>query len=345
MAWVLASKELNGIIYLARLPKASSGNVPGVPDGFPTNWFAVGPGLRPSVQNYGGTQYILTFDYLSHLFTRVIDIATWPPTTVNPVLVSGGPNPPNPFQYTIELAQDALILKTASTEASGLVESFYNPPQLQFPLLFLNPVTDTYSITIQLAVGWVPQVSPSVQPFYQLWYRAIGTTPWLLLQDWVPAGVSPTYAFNYLFSHVGSLRYQFSLIWGSQFNFTDQWNPANHEGGIVGFTYLTIDSNVLHPSFQAIINEMLTLDISSTEAYGIFGSRQLFLTQSVQDSFPISRSLIGAGDEAYGFFGERQLFVYTQASDQLTYPFMGGVTPGVNNFSAGSEAAPAYIGA
>jgi len=131
--WSISCKELNGIVYLSRLPQTIPGNppTPGVPDttGGPGGpWYAVGPGLRPSVQAYwltGGTQqYVLMFDYLSHLFTRVLDTNTWPPTQVNPVLVSGGPNPPNPFTYTIELAQDALSLNVASQEASGLVESF-----------------------------------------------------------------------------------------------------------------------------------------------------------------------------------------------------------------------------
>src|SRR5271157_2014653 len=160
--YILACKELGGIIYLARLPQTIDANTPGIPDttsGGP--WFAVGPGLRPSIQAYyltGSTQqYILTFDYLSHMFTRVIDTATWPPTQVNPVQVSGGPNPPSLFEYTIELAQDALSLNTVSSLASvptgGTVFSFYNPPELQFPLLFLNPITDTYSVTIQLAPG------------------------------------------------------------------------------------------------------------------------------------------------------------------------------------------------
>src|SRR5271170_3826811 len=113
--WIIACKELAGIIYLSRLPQTVDANTPGVPDtsdGGP--WFPVGPGLRPSVQEYDGTSFILQFDYLSHLFTRVIDTGTWPPTQVNPVQTSGGPNPPNPFEYNIQLATDALTLKTES---------------------------------------------------------------------------------------------------------------------------------------------------------------------------------------------------------------------------------------
>jgi hypothetical protein len=342
-SYILACKQLNGLIYINRLGQAINDTTPGIPD----IWYSVGPGLRPSIQLYFGTQYILTFEYLSHLFCRVIDTAVWPPTSVNPVAVSGGPNPPTAYTYQIELAADSLALQTKSTTAFGLVQSFYNPVQLQQPLLFLNPITDTYSVTIQTLPGWAPQISPGLTAYYQIYRRTFTPTigPWMLIQNWT---VGPV---DFTDTNVGSLQFQYTVIWGTQFNFTDQWNPNNHEGGIVGETYITVNSATQHASYQATINEELTLNLASTEAYGIFGSRQLFLSLSSRDygsppsdEIQLSKSLIGTGDEAYGFFGGRQLFLYTQASDQLTYPFTGGIVPGPNNFSAESEAAPAYIG-
>src|SRR5271170_6582699 len=121
--WIIACKELNGVIYLSRLPQTIDAQTPGVPDttsGGP--WFSVGPGLRPSVQEYTGTQFILTFDYLSHMFTRVIDTATWPPTVVNPVAT-----PPYPGTWSIELPQDALLLRIGSILSFGPVNAFLNP--------------------------------------------------------------------------------------------------------------------------------------------------------------------------------------------------------------------------
>lgn len=102
--YLCASKEINGGIYITRLsipsiPSLSGqpqpGLAPGTDDGI---WYFVGPGSRPSVQHYNGTtQFILTFDFLSHLTARVIDISTWPPTIINPIQqgASGGPNTTN----------------------------------------------------------------------------------------------------------------------------------------------------------------------------------------------------------------------------------------------------------
>ena len=51
--YIIACKELNGIIYLARLPQTVDAQTPGVPDtGSGGPWFAVGPGIasiRPRV--------------------------------------------------------------------------------------------------------------------------------------------------------------------------------------------------------------------------------------------------------------------------------------------------------
>jgi hypothetical protein len=356
MAWIMAAKELGGIIYLTRLPKSQSATVPGVPDGYPADWFPVGPGTQPSVQEYNGTQYILTFNYLSHLFTRIIDTATWPPTQVVPVTT---PVPYPGGAWEIELPADALAVNLASSTGFGLVAPWYNPPTLNQPLLFLDPIDDTYSVTLTLTSGYVPQFSVSQFPYYQLWYRAIGTQTWMLLQNWTRAGVAPTYAFSYLFSNVGSLRYQFSLIWGAPPNPTDQWNPNDFEGGAVGATYVTVDSNVQRPSYQAFITETLTLDRASTDAYAIFGERQLFIVvaapQSGSDEIQLSKSLVGGSTDAFASFGERAAFIFlalpevggsppSNGVEEKLFPKMGGITPGANNYVASTCSLGAYIG-
>jgi hypothetical protein len=97
--YLCASKEINGGIYITRMSVPSMGGEPGFAPGTDDGeWYFVGPGSRPSVQHYSGlTQFILTFDFLSHLTTRVIDISTWPPTIINPISqgASGGPNTTN----------------------------------------------------------------------------------------------------------------------------------------------------------------------------------------------------------------------------------------------------------
>jgi hypothetical protein len=151
---------------------------------------------------------------------------------------------------------------------------------------------------------------------------------------------------------VGSLRYQFSLIWGSPFNPTDQWNPNDFAGGVVGATYITVDSNVQHPSYQAFITETLTLDRASTDAYAVFGLRQLFIVVSAPssgaDEIQISKSLLGSGTEAFASFGARASFIFEAVSDvpdETMFPKMGGIVAGSNNYKASTFSMGAYIGA
>jgi hypothetical protein len=323
--WILVAKELNGIIYLARLPKAIDDQTPGTPSDF----FPVGPGNSPSVQEYNGTQFILTFNYLSHLFCRIVDIGTWPPTTVNPVQTSGGPNPPTAIQYNIQLSTDALTLKTESSVVlpQFTVSEFYNPPIIEFPLLFLDPVTDTYSVTLQPIPGYAPQVqTPFFQgpamatttPYYRLYARPFPYTgAWILVQDWTIT--NPTFPwFTFVFSHLASLRYQFSVVWGNQFSFAQPWNPTQHEGGLPGVTFITVDSTVVRASFQATIHEALTLDFASSNMFGIFSPPQQFFNESPTDQIQLSRSLLGSGNgNMFAFFDVRQAIFVEEATDSI----------------------------
>jgi hypothetical protein len=101
--YLCASKEINGQIYITRMsvPAASDfavGYAAGSDDG---TWYFVGPGSRPSIQHYQGlTQFILTFDFMSHLVCRVVDINSWPPNVVNPIAQgsTAGPNTTNTWQ-------------------------------------------------------------------------------------------------------------------------------------------------------------------------------------------------------------------------------------------------------
>src|SRR5271154_3384003 len=347
--WILACKELGGIVYLARLPQSISASTPGIPDttsGGP--WFPVGPGLNPSVQVYNGTQWILTFTYLSHLFTRVIDDinSVWPPTTVNPVQTSGGPNPPNPIEYNIQLSTDALTLQTQSSLMlpTFAVTSFYNPPIILFPLLFLDPTTSTYSVTLSPVVGYKPNLqtpfyvgSPlaTTTPYYQLYIRPYPYTgPWVLQQDWTITNPSFPW-FQFVFSNIGSLRYQFSVVWGNQFNLLEPWNSAEHEGGIPGQTYVTVDSTVLQPSYQATLNDELTLDEDSEVMFGVFSPRQEFIFQAPEDMIQLSNSLLGSGSgNMFAYFGVRQAFLFEVGTDTISGYSRSKASKGGNMFGA-----------
>ena len=295
--YILAAKELNGGIYVTRLPKAIVNPDGSVQPGIPDNWFFVGPGTNPNVQEYNGNQFILTFTYLTHLNVRIMDIGTWPPTEVVPIT-----NPP-----TITIGsnttgsgapQDSLTLKTESSGSLGFVQEFFRPPVLQQPLLFLDPTTSTYSVTIQPISTWFPDppalinpppASESTQVFYRFYARPFPYTgPWVLVQDWTLENyvfnVPTQPLFSFLFQSVGSLRYQFSVTWGNQFDPADPWNPNAHMEGIPGQFFVTVDSTTQHANAQAFINEHLTFDFTSTETFGIFGPRQAFLVEAADDS-------------------------------------------------------------
>lgn len=338
MSFILACKELNGNIYITRLPKAIDDQTPGIPD----NWYFVGPGLRPSIQEYSGTKFVLTFDYLSHLNCRVVDISTWPPNEVVPIT-----SPP-----TITIGsnttgsgapQDSLTLKTESGNVLGTfaVAPFYNPPVLQQPLLFLDPSTNTYSVTIQPVATYFPQApalitSPpasNTQVFFRFYVRPFPYTgPWVLQQDWTLENyifnVPTQPLFSFLFTSVGSLRYQFSVTWGNQFSPTDQWNSAAHAEGIPGEMFVTVDSTVQHANAQATINESLTLDETSIETFAIFSPRQAFINEAPADiMFPtltyvmpsnLSSQLL-VGSNSLVFFDTRQAFVYESEADSLDF--------------------------
>lgn len=338
MPFILSAKEFNGGIYITRLPQAIDDHTPGIPD----NWYFVGPGTRPSITEYSGTKFVLMFDYLSHMNCRIVDISTWPPNEVVPIT-----SPP-----TITIGnnttgsgapQDSLGLKTQSsnTLTTFAVAPFYNPPILQQPLLFLDPASNTYSVTIQPVATYFPQApaliilpaASNTQVFYRFYARPFPYTgPWVLVQDWTLENYvssTPTQPlFSFLFQHVGSLRYQFSVTWGNQFSPTDQWNPAAHAEGIPGEMFVTVDSTTQHANAQAVVPEELTLDLTSTETFAIFSPRQAFLNEGPADLlFPtltyvnpsnLSSQLL-VGSNSFGFFDVRQAFVYESESDSLDF--------------------------
>lgn len=352
MPFILAAKELAGNIYITRLPKAINDQTPGVPD----NWYLVGPGTRPSIQEYSGTQFILTFEYLSHLFCRVVDIATWPPTQVNPVQTSGGPNPPTPFTYNIQLAQDSLTAKLQGQDSFGLVASYFNPPYLQQPLLFVDPLTLTYSVTLTPLTSFHPEVPANVQAFFRLYNRPFPYTGgWTLIMDWT-LGTAPPW-FTFTDTHIGSLRYQYAATWGSQFSPTAQFDPNQHMEGVIdqNNSHITVDSTTQHASLQLFINESF-ITVSGSSIYPPhdgavtfldsfvvapnLGPDEMFLDEAPEDAISLSRSLLGNGGNTFFFAGTSQAFINVSsgADDVLIGPFTA------SGFSNGGNALPAFMG-
>lgn len=238
IAWILACKEISGTTYVTRLSQAEDDHAPGIPD----PWHSVGPGSRPSIQAYAGnglaqTQFILTFEFLGHLFCRVLDIVTWPPSSVNPIAYSGGvwaigggASGGNP--------EDALTLKLASTEATTSNSYYFNPVNIQASALFFDPSDDTFSVTVSLAAGWVPFFLGSATAYYRLYRRPIGSLPWTLVMDWTAT------SFSFLDSNVGSLRYEYTATWGTGANPLNPNVNTDHNEGVLGSgNIIDVDSN------------------------------------------------------------------------------------------------------
>jgi hypothetical protein len=348
--FILACKELNGIIYLARLPQTVDANTPGIPDtGSGGPWFAVGPGLRPSIQEYwltGGTQqYVLSFDYLSHMFTRVIDTTTWPPTTVNPIST---PVPYPGGAWSVQLSQDALSLKFESNLTFGPVNAFLNPPILMQPTVFDNPATipPTFSVTLTLDPSYSPQVPIGYTPFYRLYRRTFTPSigPWEMLPIAPSTENWQANTLSYVDSNPSILQFQYSATLGVGFNDQAQWDPNAHNEGEIGLTYITVDSTIGHLNFQLFLDESLTLDETSYLTFANFDRRSMFIVQQASDEIQLSYSLLGQGGQVIPLFGVRGLFITANSSDSIVFPEMGGVTPGPNNFKASTFAMSAYIG-
>ena len=227
--WLLACHESGGEIFVARLPKAIDDHKPGIP----SPWFPVGPGLRPSVQKYTGngstgTQFILTFDYLSHLVTRIIDIATWPPTVVNPVTS-------NPT--SIELPEDAISLRLFSTLDHASDSYWRNPVQLFPNPLFFNVSLNEYQAIIAPAVGYMPlEVPTGVTPFYRVYRRPIGTPNWTMVKDW-----NSTLSFTD--TAPGPFQFEYTATWGMGPNPANPNSNTDYAEGQIGLgTVLHYDS-------------------------------------------------------------------------------------------------------
>jgi len=340
-AYILACKEINGSVYVTRMPQTVSSTQPGVPD----VWHFVGPGARPSIQVYSGTQYILTFEYLSHLFCRVVDTATWPPTQVNPVQVSGGPNPPTPFTYNFQLLQDSLTAKQEGQSSTAVVDDYFNPPLLPQPSLFLDAFTNTYSVTVSELSTWEPwQPTPNAASvLFRFYARPFPYTgSWVLVQDWTPINTflgSPVRPyFSFPFSNVGSLRYQFSVTWGDGVNAQHPWNPVLHNEGIPGQTTVTVDSNTQHANTQLFLDESLTLKYASSVAFAGFDTREAFLNEGPDDAIQLSKSSLEAGNgNTFSFFDVRQAFVNEAGADEITLSLS-------QELATGGNALPAWMG-
>lgn len=310
VAWVLACKELGGTVYVTRLSQTVDDRAPG----FPSTWYPVGPGLRPSIQAYAGnglstSQFIVMFEYLSHLACRVLDVVTWPPSSVDPVTFS---------PTSIQLPEDAVALKLLSATSLMSDSYYFNPVNAQASALFFDPATDIFSVTISLAAGWVPLFLGSATAFYRLYRRPIGTLPWTLVMDWDTTISFPD-------SNVGSFRFEYTATWGTGARPSNpNVNTDHNEGVIGGGNVISVDSNqALDFTANSLPGDSLNFGVPTTKQStnaAFFGDPKLqFLAASVDEVINLLESSIENSILAAptGDLGGFPAFAVTTGDDQL----------------------------
>ena len=253
--YLLACKEIDGSIYVCRLPKSTNATTPGVP----SQWYYVGSGKSPKVQSYGGTEFLLIFNYLSHLSARVLDIATWPPTQVDPI------QPESPI--TIQQPEDTLLFNPSSYTNSGTILEYPMPPQIQATPVAIDSSTNQYSTTITTLSSYYPGTDLH---WYRVYRQPIGGGAWTLVMDWQPQ------TLNYTDTETGSLRFNYRATLGLSFNRSTPNDPSQHFEGTPGNT-VVVDSEV--PPFYYAPSTLEIYDVSLNNAQKLafsgFGTRQI----------------------------------------------------------------------
>lgn len=291
---MLVVKELNGGIYLAQVAQATSDSVPGlVRDG---TWHYVGDGTRPSVQEYSQTQFILCFEYLSHLVTRIVDITTWPPTQVQPFTLPGHPLSPSDPTFTYSIApsagmpHDAVALALQGSNSEGAVAAYYNPVKLTVTDLVENPFTNSFSVTIIPANGWLPE-STSLTPFYRVYRRPLSGGSWSLVMDW-------NTILDFTDTIVGAtFQYQYTATWGSGFDPAHPSDATKHAEGIVADLYATIlsyDSETQSFDLLATPSDSISVPLTIHAAAIYVEPQQQFLIEALFDEISLSKANLEA---------------------------------------------------
>ena len=298
-------------IYLAQLQQTTNSTTIGlfVTDIHGNRWFYVGPGTRPTVQQISGNQFLVLFDYLSHLTIRLVDISTWPPTQVDPTSIAGGPNPPNPFLYGFTFLNDAYAMRLRSASSTGESKNQFGPPYLQPTPLFFDPLTNTFSVTLTPNSTWITNI-PNTTNYFRLYRSPLGPPTWTLIQDW-------STTLNYTDSQVGGpFQFQYAATIGAYFNPANPGSIQDHEESLKGQP-LAFDSTHGPLGYDLAPYDPMTLiaggiapfaDLVSTDGYGVFSAKSLFIVQVLADTLPMTD---GDGEQtsAFSSMGGREGFI------------------------------------
>lgn len=267
--YLAACKEVNGKIYVTRLAQ-SVGNPP--TPGLPEPWAYVGPGTRPSIQEYSGDQFILVFEYLSHMVARVLDITVWPPNQVDPIITTpiiaiGTGNPP-------QGPDDAMFVRLSSATGRGQASAWYPGPQIQATPVIKNG--NQYSVTITTQPGWssgVPYTN-----YYRVYRQPLVGGSWTMVQDWVVAPL------NFTDTQTGVLQFNYRATVGAGFDPNFPNDPTKYFEGDPG-NIISRDSTAHPLDYQLVGDDPVNWSRNALQmqALATFGTRQQYLVEAVFD--------------------------------------------------------------
>jgi hypothetical protein len=341
---LLCVKEVNGRLFVAQVTKATSDVQPGTIylgnlAGNVNGWYYIGDGNSPSIQEYSDSQFIVTFSYLSHLVTRVLDLNTWPPNLVVPITTgSSGGQTFFAVAPSANMPEDAVILAVNSSNGDGTASHYFNPVQLTPASLVSDPINGTFSVTIALLSSWHAENGSGLFTYYRVYRRPLAGGPWTLVQDWSQGSLSFTDTVT-----TSIFQYQYTATWGTSFSPLNPNNPSLHDEGIIGDgEIMSFDSTTQALTFALTPDDFMIVAPAeyqdSTNATMHAEERQAFYDEQFSDEISLSNALVEASTLAVPavFDTTFPAFYAEEASDEISLT--------TSEFQRSTLSAPAFLG-
>lgn len=297
---MLIAKEMNGGIYVAQLGKTygpdSAGPLP--------SWFFIGPGLRPTVVNYGTGVYMVLFDYMGVLNARLLQNSTWPPTQVDPVTYT-------PF-ISVQRSEDAVAFSVFGSSPYGR-----RMPDIMGPAngmtrtadLLYDADTNTYSTAISRISGFNPD--PVTLRGWRLYSKPMGAPEdqWAVALDWqteltdIPITGSP------------KIQVDYAVTWGHLFDPDRPNDPVARLESPKGVVF-TLNSDLISKTLRTSYSETSRATHTEGEDTGAFAymyPKQMFFNTANGSGVDIPRdsegvSTFGGGDTMGGSYSRGVFF-------------------------------------
>lgn len=224
---MLVAKELNGLIYVKRLQEIGG-----------STWEPVTVGTEPTILKLSPTQYVLTFENLSHIYMVGIDANVWPPVFTDPIDKQTG-------FLQLRTASDSVPIgghscNMAQINRPPLADKIY----LKGSGLYLTNGT-TYTASVSLDFSKFSQ--PLWWKAYRLYQRK-NSGPWVMIGDWASDFQ------NISVSEIGSWSSEFCATWG--------WN---YDPDMPNRNFPYLESPIANAPVLTIPPSPITLALSPTE--------------------------------------------------------------------------------